>query len=173
MRKIWVFFVAILISSCAKQVLTEPPLKYSFMPSYLDIDSINPIISEDTSDVVDSSYVDFKSVPIDSGWLYMESGDSAYAPGYGILISERKAALYPYYKSSWERYQKENQYAKYLLKEYYDKAKSAEVLYQKEIKDLRKKVERSWLEKNMAYIGFGAGIMTMLIIQYTMMGIFQ
>ena len=171
MRYILLTVLFLMAFSCTKQVLTEPPLKYSFMPSPVDLDSINPIVDGDTSDVVDSTFTDFKSIPIDSGWLHTGTGDSIYAPGYGILISEYKAMLYPYYKSSWERYQKELNYAKYLLKEYYDKSKSAEILYQQEIIKWEKEARRTWLEKNMAYIGFFAGIMTMLMAQYTLMGI--
>ena len=76
------------------------------------------------------------------------------------------AALYTFYKSSWERQQKELKYSKYLMREYYTKAKAAEVLYQKEIAKLEIKSQRTWLEKNMAYIGFLSGVVTVILIDF-------
>jgi hypothetical protein len=54
------------------------------------------------------------------------------------------------------------------MKEYYDKSLSAEKLYQAEIVRWRKEAQRSWLEKNMAYIGFGAGLVTMIFVDFAL-----
>lgn len=153
------FFIALflLVTSCNRLALNEPPLSYSVMPRYLELDSIKAVFDDDTSDVVDSSYTDFKSLPLDSGILYTIYDDTMSIPP-GILISDRKAALYIFYKSAWERYQVELKYMDILNREYYNKAKAAEVLYQEEIKRLKKRSQRTWIERNLGYIGFAAGV---------------
>lgn len=156
----------LLASSCTKQVLDEPPLGYSFMPAYLNVDSIQPIVIDDTGKVVDSTMSDFVSIPTDSGVLTSVSGRLTLPAG--VLISDRKAALYVFYKSSWERQQKELYYTKYLMKEYYDKSKAAEVLYQSEIVRWRKEAQRTWLEKNIGYIGFGSGLITVILVDFAL-----
>lgn len=172
MKKTFIIFLLLLVSSCTKQIIKETPLNYSVMPKYLDIDSIQPIFSIDTSDILDSSFIDFKSMPIDSGTLYTIYGDSMVIPA-GVLISERKAVLYVFYRDSYERYQKESKYAKYLMRTYYDKAKAAEILYQDEIKRLLEKSKRSWLEKNIGYIGFAAGLATAIITEFAVIKVSQ
>lgn len=158
----------LLFASCApKQVLNEPPLQYSFMPKYLALDSIQPLADQDTSVVVDSTYKDFLSVAVDPGILITDDGDTVRVPG-GILISERKAALSIYYEAAWPRHVQELKYREYLMRAYYDKAVAAEVVYQDEIKRLRKSNERSWFEKSAAYIGFGAALLTMILRDYAL-----
>lgn len=149
-----------LASSCTKQVLNESPLGYSFMPSYLNIDSIQPVVFDDTNKVVDTSFHDFVSVAVDSGQRITKDG---------ILISDRKAVLYVFYKSSWERQQKELYYTKYLMREYYDKSKAAETLYQGEIVRWKKAAERSWLEKHIGYIGFFGGLVTVIAVDFALL----
>jgi len=156
--------IAMIMASCSPQVLNEPPLQYSFMPKFLDIDSIQPILEGDTNDVLDPSYHDFVSIPVDSGMLHTVYGDSMEIPE-GVLISDRKAVLYLYYKSGWERYKTESKYSQYLMKAYYDKSKAAEILYQDEIVRLQKKARRTWLEKNMGYLGFMAGLATAILTE--------
>ena len=109
---------------------------------------------------------DFVSMSIDSGLLTTRTEKKTLPEG--VLISERKAMLYLFYKSSWERQQKELFYTKYLMKEYYDKSKSAEILYQNEIQRWKKEAQRSWLERNMAYIGFGIGALTVILIDFSL-----
>jgi len=154
MRALVIAAVLMLASSCTKQVMNDPPLGYSFMPGYLNIDSIQPIVIDDTNKIVDTTMHDFVSVAVDSGQRITKDG---------ILISDRKAVLYVFYKSSWERQQKELYYTKYLMREYYDKAKAAETLYQSEIVRWKKASERTWLERNSAYIGFGCGLATTIL----------
>jgi len=134
----------------------------------LDIDSIQPILEGDTNDVVDSTYHDFASIAVDSGMLHTVYGDSTMIPE-GVLISDRKAVLYVYYKSGWERYKTEAEYSQLLTKIYYDKAKTAETLYQDEIVRLQKKARRTWLEKNMGYMGFIAGLATAILTEIFVM----
>ncbi len=163
MRYLILALTCLLLGSCTKEVLDSPPLEYSVMPKYLDVDSIQPIIHDDTNSVLDSSYIDFQSLPLDSGVLITDS-DTVYIPS-GVLISDRKAVLYVFYRSAYNRQKTEYEYTKYLMKTYYDKAKAAELLYQQEILRLRKIAKRSWLEKNMGYIGFMAGVFTAVLTE--------
>jgi hypothetical protein len=169
MRNYIILVIVVFLTSCSTKVIKETPLDYTFMPKYLDIDSIKPFVLDDTNRVIDSSYTDFVSIPIDGGKLIGVGKDTLKIPA-GVLISERKAALYTFYIASWERQQKELRYTKYLMSEYYSKAKAAETLYQSEIVRLEKKAERSWLERNMAYIGFGSGLATAIITAYVLFG---
>jgi hypothetical protein len=162
-------FLLFMASCTPKIVSNDPPLGYSFMPGYLDLDSIQPFKLDDTARVVDSTYEDFQTIPIEGGKLIGINKDTTRLPA-GLVISDRKGALYVFYKAGWERQQKELIYSKYLMREYYDKAKSAEVLYQKEIKELNKKAERSWLEKNLGYLGFVAGLATSVLTCYALFG---
>ena len=160
--KVLIFLFIIGMMSCTRVVYNGDAFQYSIFPEYLELDSIKAIHEDDTSDVIDSSYNDFKSLPLDSGVFYSIHGDTSNLPP-GVLISDRKAALYIFYKSSWERYQKEVKYISMLNREYYDKAVAAEVLYQKEIARLSKEAERTWIEDNMGSIGFVAGMMVVIL----------
>lgn len=164
-----IFLLVVLLASCTTKVVKESPLGYSFMPAYLNIDSIQPFNLDDTNRVVDSTLDDFVSMSIDGGKLIGPGKDTTKLPA-GVLISDRKAMLYPFYKSSWERQQKELIYTKYLMSEYYSKAKSAETMYQREILKLEKQAERSWLEKNIGYLGFVAGLATSILTCYALFG---
>ena len=168
MKKI-IVLIFLMSFSCTKQVLNDPPLGYSFMPEPLNMDSIKPYLIDDTNSIVDSTMEDFVSMSLDSGLLITEEGKITIPPG--ILISDRKAALYVFYKSSWSRQRSELFYTKYLMNEYYDKSKSAEILYQKEIKRWQEKAQRSWLEQNMVYIGFVAGIATAILTEYAVFNV--
>jgi len=163
MRWFVLILVSVFLMSCTpKQLIDQPPLGYSFMPRYLDLDSVGGVIPNDTAVVVDASFRDYKSIPLDSGRLITTYKDTLFIPP-GVLISERKAALYVFYQSSWERQKTQLKYSDYLFKTYYDKAKSAETLYQSEISRLQKDVKRTWLERNAAYIGFLAGSMVVVL----------
>ena len=164
MKKILPVILCLLaLNSCSKQVLHEPPLGVSMMPHYLDLDSVAPFKLDDTTRVVDSTYPDFQSIAIDSGSYITPSKKIALYPA-GVLISDRKYAMYGFYKSSWERQKQQLLYTQYLMKTYYDKSKSAELLYQDEIKRLREDVKRSWLERNLPYIGFVSGALTVILV---------
>jgi len=162
MRNSWAFVLLLVLSVSAN----DSTLGYSFMPDCIDIDSLVRISVGDTSDVVDSSYSDFASIALpDSGIFISFSGDTLLLPP-GVVISDRKAALYVYYKSAWERQALELYYMKSLVKTYCEKAKYAELLYQHEIATLRKQVRRNWLERNAGYIGFGAAMLVMAVRDY-------
>lgn len=170
MKNYLILMFALFLASCSPKIVNnEPPLGYSFMPGYLNIDSIQPFKLDDTNRVVDSTYEDFQTIPIDGGKLIGVNKDTTKLPA-GLVISDRKGALYVFYKAGWERQQKELIYSKYLMREYYDKSKSAEVLYQKKIRDLEKKAERSWVERNLGYFGFIAGIATAVLTSYALFG---
>lgn len=156
--------IAICLMALAALVLGEDKVQsYSFMPRCVDIDSVVHIAVGDTNDVVDSIYNEFAAIALpDSGIFISTSGDTLYLPP-GIVFSERKAALYVYYKSAWERQATELYYMKMLVGTYCDKAKDAEFLYQKEIAVLEKKAHRNWFERNAGFIGFGAAIIVMSV----------
>jgi len=159
---ILVGFVSLFVVACSRQVLDEPPLKYSFMPKYLDIDSVGPEVPS-AAITLDSTLIDFKSIMIDSGTL-VTPYDTLVTPG-GILISDKKAVEALYYKAGYERQEVMLKYSKYLSQEYHKKALEAEKLYQQEIVDLKKKAKRSWFEQNRGYIGFLAGIVSSVLTQ--------
>lgn len=170
MRNLILFISFMFLISCSPKVVVDtPPLQYSYMPELLNIDSIQPFKLDDTNRVVDSTYTDFASIAIDGGRLIGPDKDTVKLPA-GVLISDRKAALYSFYKASWERQSSETYYTKYLLTEYYSKAKTAEILYQKEIVKLEKEAKRSWLERNIGYIGFGAGLATAVLTSFALFG---
>lgn len=142
------------------------PLSYSFMPRCMDIDSVVRIAVGDTSDVIDSTYNDFQSIALpDSGVFISFSGDTLLLPP-GIVFSEKKAALYVYFKSSWERQATELYYMKMLVNTYCVNSKAAESLYQGEIVRLTKQAKRNWFERNAAYFGFGAALLVMAVRDY-------
>ena len=155
--------------SCNNKIIKETPLEYSFMPGYLNIDSIQPFNLDDTNRVLDSTLDDVPSIAIDGARLIDINRDTLKLPP-GILISDRKAILYPFYKAGWERQQKELRYTKYLMTGYYNTAKAAEILYQQRIIDLKKEAQRTWLEKNLGYIGFSAGLATAVITCFALFG---
>jgi len=150
---------------CSSKVLNEQPLKYSFMPTYFDIDSIGIDLPEDPDTLVSKDAIDFKPKWVEGGVFYSDSGDTSYLPP-GILISERSSVRYVFYEAGYRRQQIELDYSKRLTREYYDKSLEAEKLYQNEILRLQKLSERSWLEKNLGYIGFFAGVTAMVVQQF-------
>ena len=152
-----------LLASCTKETLKEPPLKYSMMPPYLDVETVLPQWATDS--VVAKDAQDFKSIAIDSGKLVTVYKDTITVPP-GILISEKKAALYTFYKSNYEQQQTKIKILDTLNRTYYDKALDAEKVYQAQIKLLQENVKRTWLEKNMIYIGFGCGLLTAILTEW-------
>ena len=168
MRYLALILVLCMASCSPKQAMNDRPLEYSFMPSYLSMDSVGPKIPSDPSIVIDTSFKDFKSIPILSG-SYLKStqnkSDSITLPG-GILFSPKKAAYYVFYEAEYQRLKTQLFYTGYLNKTYYDKSLAAEKVYQDEIVRLRKEVKRSWLEQNIFYIGFLSGIATAILTEY-------
>lgn len=154
MRIYVILLLGMCVASCAPKITVGPPLDYSAFPEYTDMDSTYE--EPDTSEIVDSTYIDFKSIPMEEGTYYV-GDDSVYVPG-GVLISDRKAAYYVFYKSVTERYKAELQAVSKLNKTYYEKAREAEGVYQKEIERLRKDCKRSWFERYAGYIGLVFGV---------------
>jgi len=151
------FFILVFSISIFSQ---EQPLKYTFLPHKLNIDSLMPNTSP-----IDTSANDFTSIPIDSGKLITIYRDTLKLHP-GVLISERKAALFIYYKNNCEYLHKKVILSNKLYNELYDNTLAAEKTYQDEIKQLRKKAERSWIERNLVYIGFVAGIATAILTEF-------
>jgi hypothetical protein len=155
--------VCSLLVSCATTVqVTEVPLKYSYLPQKIDLDSLMP------RSVVDTNQKDFVSVAIDSGKLITIYKDTMVLHP-GVLISEKKASQFIYFKTNTVYLDKKIVLANRLYSELYDRSKESESTYQKEIVLLNKKVERSWLEKNLVYFGFIAGIATAILTEYAIL----
>lgn len=153
----------LLVTSCSKQILEGPSLQYSYMPKYLDIDNIGTVLPKSPGIIIDSSFEDFKSIPVYGGFIF-DGEDSVQAPA-GVLISESKAAKYVFYESEYDRQKIELKYAKHLTREYYKASLAAEKLYQEEILRLQKEAKRTWLEKNAPYLGFMAGVLSAVLTE--------
>lgn len=152
--------------SCSKAVLNEPPLGYSFLPKQIDLDTIGPKITAAMDPSTDTSLQDFVSIPLGQGrFINSKTKDSLNIPR-GVLISDKKAAMYIFYKSEHDRLTTQVKYSNYLMGEYYSSAKAAEILYQKKIADLTKSNQRSWLEQNVGYLGFMLGIASTILTEY-------
>lgn len=156
-------FSLVLLMSCSTQVLNERPLGYSYMPKYMDLDSVGEVFPATKEELIDSTFGDFKSISVLGGLVY-NGYDTLEAP-LGVLISEKKAAEYIYYEAEYQRQRIELKYAKHITKDYYDKSLEAEKLYQDEILKLQKSAKRSWFETNSPYIGFMAGILTAILTE--------
>lgn len=164
-RIITLVIVLVIINSCSvtSKIVDRPSLRYSLMPEYVDLDSLIKI-DIDTNEILDSSYKDFVSIPLDSGIVIMNT-DTVEIPG-GVLISDRKAVMYLFYKSAYERYNIEMKYMKRYFQDYCNKYRAIERIYQDEIEHLKKERERSWLEQNLGYIGYIGGVLTVIMLFY-------
>jgi hypothetical protein len=161
MKKVCVLsFLCLFVVSCAstKTVLNQQPLKYTYLPPKLNVDSLMPA----NSNIVDSNLKDFTSISVDSGKLITIYKDTLKLHP-GVLISEKKAALYVYYKVNNDYLDKKAMLTYKLYSDYYDKSIEAEKVYQNDVISLTKKAERSWLENNLGYFGFIAGIITVVL----------
>jgi len=137
--KFFIFLLLLVYTSCSQNL--------SFMPKPFNFDS-TVRLPKDQSEVIDSSLPYFKQFPIDSGKMCLKNG---------ILISDKTAAEYVYYKSCYIRQNKELNIAKYLLNEYYNQSLAAEQIYKNQIEILEKENKRNWFEKYGSYIGFIIG----------------
>ena len=150
--------IALMLVSCAPTVVNKEPLGYSFMPNYVELDSIGPNIPVLDS-VVDSTLSDFPAVPLEEGTLVTDEGDTIYTPA-GILISDRDAVEFNYLRSTQESTRKQLYYSEYLRREHYEKTLDVQALYQEEIAELQEAAKRSWYEQNKGTLGFIGGILT-------------
>lgn len=159
------FSMALLVTSCAPRITQELPLQYSYMPDYLDLDSVGMVLPKSVEEVVDTSFSDFKSIAVYDGFVF--TGDDTVPVNSGVVVSPKKAANYVFFEAEYKRLQTELRYAKVLMKEQYKAGLAAEKLYQDEIVKQKKKAERSWLEKNAPYLGFLAGILSAIATEVT------
>jgi len=148
----------------------EMPLGFSYMPKAPNLDSIAtaglPVLPDT---LVNDKAVDFKPKPILGGKL-IQGKDTVNLP-FGILISERYSVRYIFEEAAYKRSQVQIQMMKWQFNEYVSKSAVAEKVYQDEIKQLRESNKRTWLEKNIGYIGFGSGILTSVGIAWVMVHI--
>lgn len=162
--------VCLLVFSVGAKDFSKP-LDFGGYDKILDptfYDKIGGYLEEnDKSSVIDSSMQDFKSIPVLSGKIFNGVDtidiDSCNCPG--ILFSEKKASEYVFLKSQNNRLKLEMDIYKTLIKKYYDYMIAQDSLYTKKIKILTEEKRRSWLERNSPYLGFVAGILTVILIE--------
>jgi len=142
------FFLVIFVSIIYSQ-------DYSFMPKPFNFDSTVQL-PKDISETINPTLPYFKQMSLDSGKL---------CPKNGILISEKTAAEYIFYKAGYTRQDKELNVAKYLTNQYFQQSLTAEKMYQNQITLLQKDIKRSWVEKNSIYLGFILGIATAVLTE--------
>ena len=170
MRYFITLICALFLASCSPKQVVNDPLGYSFMPKYLNLDSIGPKVPSDPTVIIDTTFKDFKTIGVRSGIHYFKNesnkADSIVLPS-GLLLSPYKGAYYVFYEAEYKRMKTQLYYTDYLNKQYYDKSIAAEKLYQDEIVRLRKEAQRSWLEQNSIYLGFIFGIATAVVTEWT------
>jgi hypothetical protein len=161
--KFFILFYCLLLSCATTKFSEQQSLKYSYLPSKINIDSLLPFNIKDS--IVDFSLQDFKSMQLDSGRLITIYKDTIMTHS-GILISEKKAALYVFYKNNCEYLDKKIILSNSLYTECIEKSLIAEKIYQEEIKNLKKQTEYNWLKENLVYFGFFAGIITAILTEF-------
>jgi len=156
--------ICLFVVSCAttsQVVVHEQPLKYSYLPQKINLDSLMPV----EKNVVDTNLPDFESISIDTGKLVTIYKDTLKLHS-GVLISDKKAALLIYYRTGYGYLDKKSMLANKLYNDYYVRSFEAEKTYQQQIQILEKESKRSWLEKNLVYFGFVAGIATAILTEF-------
>ena len=168
MKTIFSILAIVFFVGCAKQVLYNDPVLYNYMPDSINImDTLLTTVKP--SDKL-PQYDDFKSITINGGSAYSCTNDkctvkdSVKLPA-GIVVSDRTYFELLDKRAGIEDVNKRLIVAKELFTSYNKQVKVAEVLYDKQLQLLQKKTERSWIEKNAAYIGFAAGILTAIAVQ--------
>lgn len=165
MKLIFSLIMLLVVMGCIpRQAVSEQPLGYSFMPKYMNLDSIGPALPALPDSLASKHALSYKPKPIFGG-KYIDGRDTTYLPS-GILISEKDAVKSIFYEAAYKRVSTELEYSKFICKDYYDKSLAAEKLYQDAIKDLRKEVKRTWLEQNAPYIAFFGGVLTAILTEW-------
>jgi len=154
--KILILLSLVFLIGCSstKPVTNEQPLGYSFMPKPFNPDSILPNLPTTPDTLVNKDALSFSPKFFLGGRI----GKDSLPPG--ILISEKSSVRYIFYEAAFKRMKIEYDLMLSLNTIYYKQSLVAEKAYQDEIIKLKKEAERSWLEQNLGYIGFGAGIIT-------------
>ena len=154
MKYISILFLLLAIS-CTNQTLSDRPLNYSLMPEYFDVNTVLPPMTN--NDSITRGLVAFKSFPIDSGEKSSKNG---------IVISPDSAAHFILTRSYCAYLQTKTHIQDTLIRTYYNKSLDAEKVYQEQIKLLQKDVQRTWLEKNIVYFGYVAGLATAILTEW-------
>jgi hypothetical protein len=164
-------FLLLLVLSflcCSPRVVTKEPLGYSYLPPFLDLDTVGPNIPASLNPSNDPKLQDYPPIAIMAGKYILTPKDTVTLP-FGTLFSNMRTAKYVFYASEYERLNTQLKYSKYLMLDYFNKGKAAEVRYQEEIVALRKSNQRSWLEQNIGYLGVGAGIITAVLTEWAVL----
>jgi hypothetical protein len=166
MKRLLVIFSLFLMVGCSPKVIKEDPLGYSYLPKFVDLDTIGPKIPASLDPSTDPKLEDYSPIAVMPGqYLKLGTKDTLFFP-HGTLFSNMKTAKYIFFASEYDRLNTLCKYDHYEIMDYYDRGKAAETRYQEEIVALRKSNQRSWLEQNIGYIGFGVGILTTVLTEY-------
>jgi hypothetical protein len=166
-NKLLIVALLVIAGCTTPKVINEPALGYSFMPKYLDLDSIKPDLPQLPDTLAYKNALTYRPKFI-SGGIGLQGKDTISLPP-GVLVSEKSSVRYIFYEAAYDRMKTELAYSKSLCKDYYDKSLSAEKVYQEEIKRLRESNRRTWLEQNIGYIGFIAGIGTAVLTEWAVL----
>lgn len=163
------WLVLMLLVGCQRTILQDDPIVYGFMPdSMVVMDSLLTTIPE-PPDL--KKFDNFKTISINEGSAVTCTDDECDSvttvnlPA-GLVISDRTGYELAYNRIAVDNANKRFVIANELFTEYNKQVETAEKLYDRRIKYLEKKSERSWMESNSVYIGFLAGIVTTIAIQY-------
>jgi hypothetical protein len=167
MKKTLLLFIVpvLLLTACSPQILNEPPLKYSLMAEYMELDSLGPIVPP-LSDVADSTLNDYKSIPVYGGTLIDDEGDTLRTLPMGILLSEHDAVEVKYNRDLIPNLQVQLNASEHLRRSSYESYKEAELLYQEDIVYQKKLAERTFIEENGMFIGAAATLLSAVVAMF-------
>lgn len=160
--------VLLIFAGCQRAVLKEDSLLYSFMPDSMS--AMRPLLDTVKTSPNLMKYDDFKSIAIDGATAYVCDNDdcknktSLTLPA-GILVSDRTAFELAYNRTAIQNVNQRLIVAQELFENYNTQVKTAEKLYDKKLQQLDKASQRSWFEKNAAYLGFVAGVVVAILLE--------
>jgi hypothetical protein len=153
---------------CQRAVLKEDSLLYSFMPDSMT--AMKPLLDTVKSPSDLAKYDDFKSIAINGAAAYVCDDDNCknktnLTLPAGILVSDRTVFELAYNRTAIQNVNQRLIVAQDLFERYNAQVKTAEKLYDKKLQQLDKASQRSWFEKNAAYLGFVAGIVVAILLE--------
>lgn len=168
--KYLLIFLALIVAGCQPSVIVKnQPIIYQFTPDSIDV--FNTLLDTIAQPQDTSEYDDFKTIGINNGKGEICVNDDCtkreiiVLPA-GNLISDRKAYKFKYYEVKIGDVNKRLALTKSALHDYYKQIKMAQKIYNDRIVVLEKENKRTWFENNATYIGFAAGIIVTLAVEY-------
>lgn len=169
MKKLILLLLVLSLIGCQSVVLKTQPLVYQFMPDSINV--LNDLLDTISQPKDTMKYDDFKTIGINNGKGEICVDDSCDTTKIvtlpaGLLISDRKAYKFKYYEIKVDNVNKRLIITKDLLTSYYKQIKLAQQIYNDRILELEKQNQRSWFERNASYIGFAAGVVATIAVEY-------